>query len=109
MKTTEWAKLQEQLLSAQLGVIRSYIKKVGLSGDDRRSVPGKSKSQITMIRDILMSTSTPLHVSELIRLVQDRYDVVLDRESVVSALTKKVRKGEIFVRTGPNTYGLKDR
>jgi hypothetical protein len=33
----------------------------------------------------------------------------LDRESVVSALTKKVRKGEIFVRTGPNTYGLKDR
>jgi hypothetical protein len=109
METTEWAKLQEQLLSAQLGVIRSYIKNVEPSGDDRRFAPGKSKSQISMIRDILMSTSTPLHVSELIRLVQDRYDMVLDRESMVSALTKKVRKGEIFVRTGPNTYGLKDR
>jgi hypothetical protein len=109
METTEWAKLQEQLLTAQLGVIRSYIKNVAPSGGERRSAPGKSKSQISMIRDILMSTNTPLHVSELIRLVQDRYDVVLDRESVVSALTKKVRKGEIFVRTGPNTYGLKDR
>jgi len=43
-----------------------------------------------------------------IRLAQERYDVALDRESVVSALTKKVRKGEIFVRTAPNTYGLKD-
>jgi hypothetical protein len=109
METTEWAKLQEQLLSAQLGVIRSYIKNVAPSDGERRAALGKSKSQISMIRDILMSTSTPLHVSELIRLVQDRYDVVLDRESVVSALTKKVRKGEIFVRTGPNTYGLKDR
>ena len=109
METTEWAKLQEQLLSAQLGVIRSYIKNVEPSGGERRSAPGKSKSQISMIRDILVSASTPLHVSELIRLVQDRYEVGLDRESVVSALTKKVRKGEIFVRTGPNTYGLKDR
>jgi hypothetical protein len=109
METTEWAKLQEQLLSAQLGVIRSYIKNVAPSDGERRATPGKSKSQISMIRDILMSTSTPLHVSELIRLVQDRYNVGLDRESVVSALTKKVRKGEIFVRTSPNTYGLKDR
>ena len=108
MELTEWAKLQEQLLTAQLGVIRSYIKNVEPSGE-RRSVPGKSKSQISMIRDILISAGTPLHVSELIRMVQDRYDVVLDRESVVSALTKKVRKGEIFVRTGPNTYGLQDR
>ena len=109
METTEWAKLQEQLLSAQLGVIRSYIKNVEPSGSERRVASDKSKSQIGMIRDILTSASTPLHVSELIRLVQDQYDVVLDRESVVSALTKKVRKGEIFVRTGPNTYGLKDR
>ena len=109
METTEWAKLQEQLLIAQLGVIRSYIKNIVPSDGERRITLGKSKSQISMIRDILLSASTPLHVSELIRLVQDRYDVVLDRESVVSALTKKVRKGEIFVRTGPNTYGLKDR
>ena len=109
MEITEWAKLQEQLLSAQLGVIRSYIKNVEPSGGERRSVSGKGKSQISMIRDILLSASTPLHVSELIRLVQDRYEVGLDRESVVSALTKKVRKGEVFVRTGPNTYGLKDR
>jgi len=109
MELTEWAKLQEQLLSVQLGVIRSYIKNGEPPDGERRATPGKRKSQISMIRDILISTSTPLHVSELIRLVQDRYDVVLDRESVVSALTKKVRKGEIFVRTGPNTYGLKDR
>ena len=109
METTEWAKLQEQLLAAQLGVIRSYIKNIDPPDAKRKAAPNKGKSQVDVIKDILSSASTPLHVSELIRLAQDQYEVALDRESVVSALTKKIRKGETFVRTGPNTYGLKDR
>jgi hypothetical protein len=32
----------------------------------------------------------------------------MDRESVVSALIKKLKKGYPFVRTGPNTFGLKE-
>jgi len=43
------------------------------------------------------------------REVKEQYGVNLDRESVVSALTKKVKKGVAFIRTGPNTFGIKDR
>jgi hypothetical protein len=70
---------------------------------------GKSKSNISIVKDILSAAQTPLHVSELISRAHEQCGVELDRESVVSALTKKVRKGEVFVRTGPNTYGLKDK
>jgi hypothetical protein len=31
------------------------------------------------------------------------------RESAVSAIVKKVKKGVAFVRTGPNTFGHKSR
>ncbi len=51
----------------------------------------------------------PLHVAEIMRQAKERYGVNLDRESVVSALTKKVSKGVAFVRTGPNIFGLKGR
>jgi hypothetical protein len=59
--------------------------------------------------DILTSSSTPLHVAEIIRQAKKRFGVTLDRESMVSALSKKVKKGVMFVRTGPNTFGLKGR
>ena len=109
MELKEWAKLQEQLLSAQTSVIRGYLRSVETSAEERKTALGKSKSNISIIKDILLAAQTPLHVSELISRAHEQCGVELDRESVVSALTKKVRKGEVFVRTGPNTYGLKDK
>jgi hypothetical protein len=107
MELTEWAKLQEELLKAQLGVVRGYLRSEEPGGRERKA--SQRKSQIGMITDILSSAGTPLHVSEIIRQAREQYGVDLDRESVVSALTKKVKKGAMFVRTGPNTFGLKGR
>ena len=107
MELTEWAKLQEELIKAQLGVIRGYLKSEESDGRERKA--SQRKSQMSMITDILSSSGTPQHVSEIIRQARERYGVNLDRESVVSALTKKVKKGIAFVRTGPNTFGLKER
>lgn len=107
MELTEWAKLQEELLKAQLGVVRGYLRSEEPGGRERKA--SQRKSQIGMITDILSSAGTPLHVSEIIRQAREQYGVDLDRESVVSALTKKVKKGALFVRTGPNTFGLKGR
>lgn len=109
MELTEWAKLQEELLKAQLVVVRGYLKSEE-PGEHERKVPqGQRKSQMSMITDILTSSSAPLHVAEIIRQAKKRFGVTLDRESMVSALSKKVRKGVTFVRTGPNTFGLKGR
>jgi hypothetical protein len=69
----------------------------------------QGKSQMSVVTDILSSAGTPLHVAEIMRQAKEQYGVNLDRESVVSALTKKVKKGVAFVRTGPNTFGLKGR
>lgn len=107
MELTEWAKLQEELLKAQLGVVRGYLRSEGPGGHEKKA--SQRKSQMNMIADILSSAGIPLHVSKIIRQAKAQYGVDLDRESIVSALTKKVKKGALFVRTGPNTFGLKGR
>ena len=67
----------------------------------------KSRSQLSIVVDILATTGRPLHVSEIIAEAEKIFDVKLDRESLVSALSKKVMKGDRFVRTGKNTFALK--
>ena len=108
MEINDWAKLQEDLLKAQLGVIRNYLRSADPGEHERKSSQPKSLSHISIITDVLSDEGTPLHVSEIIRLVSVRHGIALDRESVVSALTKKVKKGVTFIRTGPNTFGLKE-
>ena len=105
METNDWAKLQEELLKAQLNVIRNHLEP---GEHERKSSQTKSLSHISIITDVLSAAGSPLHVSEIIRLVNEQYGVALDRESVVSALTKKVKKGVMFIRTGPNIFGLKE-
>jgi len=108
METNDWAKLQEELLKAQLGVIRNYLRSTEPDEHERKSSQSKSLSHISIITDVLSAAGSPLHVSEIIRLVNEQYGISLDRESVVSALTKKVKKGVTFIRTGPNIFGLKE-
>jgi hypothetical protein len=107
MELSEWAKLQEELLKAQLGVIRGYLRSEEPGGRERKA--SQRTSQMGMITYILSSAGTPLHVSEIMRQAKKQFGVNLDRESIVSALTKKVKKGVAFVRTAPNTFGLKGR
>jgi hypothetical protein len=66
-------------------------------------------SQIDLVEDILERQGNPLHIKEVIDRVEKSHGIRLDRESVVSSLTKKVARGERFVRTAKNTFGLKGR
>ena len=99
----EWARLQERLLAAQLAVIRKFLAE--RNGD--RATRDRRKSQINLIREILAAEEQPLHISEIIQRAAEQYAVALDRESVVSAMAKKVRKGILCERVGPNTFSLK--
>lgn len=65
-------------------------------------------SQIEMVYDILQSARRPLHISEILQQVSERFGLALDRESVVSALVKRVARKDRFRRTGPNTFTLLD-
>ena len=64
-------------------------------------------SQVDMAYDILVKARAPLHVNDLIERIRAGYGVSVDRESLVSSLTKKVARGDRFLRPAPNTFGLR--
>jgi hypothetical protein len=106
MDTKEWAKLQESLLSEQLRVIRRFLKE---EKEMQEPLKRKSMSKINFVANILEDSPTPLHVTEIIKKAKIDYQIDIDRESIVSALSKKVRKGDTFIRTTRNTFGLKNK
>jgi len=67
----------------------------------------KGRSQVDMAFDILKSARAPLHVAAILSRIEARFGVAVDRESLVSSLTKKVARGDRFVRTEKNTFGLR--
>jgi hypothetical protein len=63
-------------------------------------------SQVDMAFDILKKPASPLHVSVIIERIHASFGVAVDRESLVSALSKKVERGDRFIRTEKNTFAL---
>jgi len=103
MDTREWAKLQESLLKSQLKTIRQFLRE----GQGPPSTPAaRSRSQMSIAYDILLAAKRPLHVAEIIDLAKKNFHVKLDRESLVSAMTKKVKSGRMFQRVAPNTFTI---
>ena len=106
MDTKEWAQLQESLLAEQLKIVRRFLGKE--EGPKRTQLSKeKSRSKIGIVEDILKNASKPLHVTEIIKIAKKEYQVLIERESIVSAITKKINKGETFIRTAGNTFSLK--
>jgi hypothetical protein len=89
-------------LEAQLKAVRHLR-----AGATEEKPPRQSKSQVDMVYDILNVSGQPLHISEIIDQVEKVYGLRLERESIVSSLVKKIRRGDRFVRTDKNVFGLK--
>ena len=66
-----------------------------------------SMSQVDMAYDILKKARAPLHIAEVLARIQATFHLTVDRESLVSSLTKKVARGDRFLRTGKNTFALR--
>jgi hypothetical protein len=94
----------EASLDAQLRAVRRL--RQGPRPPDRRRRT-ESLSQVDMAFDILKKARAPLHVSELLTRIQSSFGVTVDRESLVSSLTKKVARGDRFLRTDKNTFALR--
>ena len=91
---------QKELTESKLKVIEQFQK-------GGQTKPKKRTSKIEIARNVLNSAGTPLHVSEIVLQAKQIYDVQLDRDSIVSAILKKVKAGKTFIRTAPNTFSLK--
>jgi len=95
----------EASLRAQLGAVRRLRMQPPESESRRKA----SLSQMDMAYVILKKARGPLHVSTLIERIEAAYHLRPDRESLVSALTKKVKRGDRFLRTDKNTFGLREK
>jgi hypothetical protein len=69
--------------------------------------PRERTSNIDIVENILSGAGRPLHVSEIIRKAEEDHQVRLNRDSIVSAILKKINAAQTFIRTAPNTFALK--
>ena len=70
---------------------------------------GRKTSSMEMVAQVLRAANGPLHIDELITQAKKRFGRKLSRESLVSALTKKVLDQNTFCRPQPNTFDLRHR
>jgi len=94
----------EASLDAQLRAVRRLRRGAAEPARPRHRT---GLSQVDMAYDILKKARTPLHVSELLARIHSTFHRTVDRESLVSSLTKKVARGDRFLRTGKNTFALR--
>ena len=103
-KIQEWfLSFYESLFSAQLRALRQLKSPKPKRVKGRE---GKGMSNMDMAIDILRRSHGPLHISEIIAQVKAKHGVTLDRESLVSALVKKVHRRQGLSRTAPNTFEI---
>jgi hypothetical protein len=96
----------EKTALAQLKALRSLRRPAA----SRPGSPGqKSKSNMDIVYDILSAAPGPLHINEIIQQARQTYSRRLSRESLVSALAKKVLDQNTYTRTAPNTFDLLQR
>ena len=93
----------EASLEAQLSAVRKLR---GKKKESEESLPKKRKSNLSIVWEILSAEGQPLHSSEIIKRAQTLFGRHLDRESLVSALTKCVARKDRFTRPAPNTFAL---
>ena len=93
----------EVSLEAQL----KAVKRLRSASHEQPKKTPRGMSQVDMVYDILKRSGKPLHVADIIERVEKIHGQRLDRESIVSALVKKVNRDDRFVRTDKNVFGLK--
>lgn len=89
-------------LAAQLRAVRR------LRGGEEKEPRERGMSQIDMAYDILQRAGRPLHITDIIDRVEKVHGMRLDRESLVSTLSKRVARDDRFVRTDKNTFAVRE-
>ena len=101
--------VRDTILDAMVTSLEAQLRALKrLRGASEEEEPlDRGMSQVDMVCDILKRAGQPLHVSQIIEDVEKIHGVKIERESIVSALSKKVMKGDRFVRAGKNTFALR--
>ena len=93
----------EHSLDAQLRAVRRLRRGAPPRAAARSK---KNMSQVDMAYAILRKAAKPMHITAMLEGIERRFGVKVDRESLVSSLTKKVARADRFVRTDKNTFAV---
>ena len=97
---TKYLLYQKEIAAHKLKTINRYLK-------EATGPPKKRTSQIDIVANVLRIAGRPLHVSEIIEIANRDFQIQLERDSIVSVIVKKIKAGQRFIRTAPNTFALK--
>ena len=97
----------KQYLQFKKEVAQATLKIIERFQQQEERQPKERTSNIEIVENILNSAGRPLHVSDIIQMAEKEHQVQLNRDSIVSAILKKINAGQTFIRTAPNTFALK--
>jgi hypothetical protein len=66
----------------------------------------RRQSLVDLSITILTEKKKPLHINELVQLLQQRFGRLTDRDTLSSALAKKARQGILLKQSAPATFSL---
>ena len=92
---------QKEISESKLKTINRFLK-----GVKPKAV--KRTSKVDIVENILRIAGRPLHISQIIEIAKREFQAELERDSIVSILIKKMKAGQRFIRTAPNTFALKE-
>lgn len=98
----------ELYLQYQKEITESKLKTINRFQKGLKPKPMKRTSGADIVENILRIAGRPLHVSEIIQIANRDFQVQLERDSIVSIIVKKIKAGQRFIRTAPNTFALKE-
>ena len=91
----------KEITKNKLKTINRFLKKSKPTLAARTSKAGT-------VEKVLRVAGQPLHISKIIEIAEKDFEVQLERDSIVSILIKKIKTGQKFIRTAPNTFALKE-
>ena len=92
----------ETSLEAQLRAVRRLRNPA--ASHQAEPVRRKGLSQVDMAFDVLTKARAPLHVNQILERIRAQFAVEVDRDSLVSSLSKKVARSDRFRRPAKNTF-----
>jgi hypothetical protein len=107
-KEQEVQALEDRLKTARVYVqaLQDVLKMLNTSGaSPSAGAVLKNGSTVAQARDIILDRGEPVHITALLQAMGKEASRE-NRASLVSSLAAYVRRGDIFTRPAPNTFGL---
>ena len=103
-KEQEIQELEEKIRDARvyMGALQDVLKLLPKEAEIVTLRPGSSMAKA---REVILQAGKPVHINTILEALGK--DTTREaRASLTSSLASYVRRGEIFTRSAPNTYGL---